>query len=69
VLGCFLDIVRFHIWQAKLEKIIPVTQKLKTEIEYSLYTVLKIGNRRIDFNECPIFQIGRDGHQQGRNRP
>jgi hypothetical protein len=53
----------------KLEKIIPVTQKLKTEIEYSLYTVLKIGNKSLDFNESPIFQIGRNGHQHGRNRP
>ncbi len=69
VLGCFLDIVRFHIWQAKLNKSIPATQKIKSEVEYSLYTFLKLGHRRIDFNDCPIFQNGRDGHHQWRNHP
>jgi hypothetical protein len=54
----------------KARKKKPVTQKIITEIEYSLYTVLKIGSKKLDnFNDCPIFQIGRDGQQQGRNRP
>jgi hypothetical protein len=69
VLNCFLDVVRFHIWQAKLNKSLPTTQKIKSEVEYSLYTVLKLGYRRVDFNNCPIFQRGRDGHHPGRNRP
>jgi hypothetical protein len=68
-LSCFLDVVRFHIWQAKLNKSLPATQKIKSEVEYSLYMVYKLGFRKIDFNTCPIFQGGRDGHHQGRNRP
>jgi hypothetical protein len=42
MLGTFLDIFRFHIWQSKLEKKIPVAQKILAELEYSLYTVLKL---------------------------
>ncbi len=65
----FLDVVRYHIWQAKINKSLPTTQKIKSEVEYSLYTVVKLGYKRVDFNNCPIFQRGRDGHHPGRNRP
>jgi hypothetical protein len=70
MLGTFLDIFRFNIWQSKLEKKIPVSQKIIAEIEYSLYTVLKIGSKKLEnFTDCPLFQIGRDGQQPERTRP
>jgi hypothetical protein len=42
-LGLFLDVFRFHLWQAKLEKKIPTTQKIIAEIQYSLQTILRVG--------------------------
>jgi hypothetical protein len=69
-LGLFLDILRFHIWQAKLEKKIPTTQKLTAEIQYSFETILKAGGKKLEeFINCPLFQIGRDERQRDRNRP
>jgi hypothetical protein len=69
-LGLFLDIFRLHIWQTKLEKKIPTTQKIIAEIQYSLQMVLKAGSKKLEnFTECPLFQIGRDEQQRGRNRP
>jgi hypothetical protein len=69
-LGTVLDILRFHIWQAKLEKKIPITQKITAEIQYSLQMILKAGGKKLEnFNECPIFQIGGDERQREPNRP
>jgi hypothetical protein len=69
-LGLFLDVFRFHLWQAKLEKKIPTTQKIITEIQYSLQTILRVGCKKLEnFIDCPIFQTGRDERQREHNRP
>jgi hypothetical protein len=69
-LGLFLDILRFHIWQAKLEKKIPSMTKITAELQYSFETILKAGGKKLeDFINCPLFQLGRDERQRDRNRP
>ncbi len=69
-LGIFLDVFRFQLWQAKLEKKIPTTQKIIAEIQYSLQTILRVACKKLEnFNDCPIFQTGRDERQRELNRP
>jgi hypothetical protein len=62
----FFDIVRYNIWQSKLEKKIPVYQKLCTEIEYIFETVFGTSPKVCDmFNNCVYFQKTRDGENLG----
>jgi hypothetical protein len=69
-LGILLGVFRFQLWQAKLEKKIPTTQKITAEIQYSLQTILRVGCKKLEnFHDCPIFQTGGDERQRELNRP
>jgi hypothetical protein len=63
----FFNIVRYNIWQNKLEKKTPVFYKLCAEIEYAFEIIYGISTKVYDmFNNCTYFQKIRDGEHMGR---
>ncbi len=63
----FFNIVRYNIWQNKLEKKIPVFYKICVEIEYAFETIFGTSPKVFDmFNNCNYFQKIRDGEHMGR---
>jgi hypothetical protein len=63
----FFDIVRYNIWQNKLEKKPPIFQKLCAEIQYTFETIYGTSAKVYDmFNNCNYFQKIRDGEHMGR---
>ncbi len=63
----FFNIVRYNIWQNKLEKKIPVFYKICVEIEYAFEIIFGTSPKVFDmFNNCNYFQKIRDGEHMGR---
>jgi hypothetical protein len=62
LLTIFWDVVRFTIWQSKLEKKKPTKQKTTIEVNY-LFSIIFGSCRKLldDFNNCPYFQRTLDG--------
>jgi DnaJ-domain-containing protein 1 len=66
----FFDLVRYLIWQAKLEKKISTISRMLTELEYHLSIILGTNKKLLEqINNCVLFQNGghgaADGHHEG----
>jgi hypothetical protein len=69
LLSGFFDIVRYLIWQSKLEKKLPITNRILVELDYLLKIILGASKRLSDnYSNSVTFQIG-DQRRQADNGP
>jgi hypothetical protein len=64
------DIFRYLIWQAKLEKKIPVVSEFFNNLEYKLYIICN-SSQKIEqlFRESNIISLAGNGAQRDRRDP
>jgi hypothetical protein len=69
LLSGFFDIVRYLIWQSKLENKLPVLNKVLAELDYLLKIILGASKRLSEnYNNSVIFQNG-DQRRRADNGP